>query len=56
MMRKEFYIPLKPEVKDRKARFEALNEFVRARNGWVTSVPGNIDVTIECSIPRSRAG
>jgi hypothetical protein len=29
-------------------RVEVLNEFVRSRNGWVTSVPGDVDVTIEC--------
>jgi hypothetical protein len=48
MMRKEIDIPLKPEVKDRKTRFEVLNEVVRSRNGWITSVPGDVDVTIEC--------
>ena len=29
-------------------RVEVLNEFVRSRNGWITSVPGDVDVTIEC--------
>jgi hypothetical protein len=48
MMRKEIDIPLKPEVKERKSRFEALNDFVRSRNGWITSVAGTIDVTMEC--------
>ncbi|MEH2547126.1 hypothetical protein V1283_003771 [Bradyrhizobium sp. AZCC 2262] len=47
-MSKEFRIPLKLEVKDRKARFEGLNEYVRARHGWLTSVPGARDVTMEC--------
>jgi hypothetical protein len=45
---KQFYIPLKPEVQNRKARFTALNEFVRSRNGWITSVPGDVEITIEC--------
>jgi hypothetical protein len=45
-------IPLKPEVQDRKTRFEVLNEFVRSRNGWITLVPGDVEVTIEC-LPRS---
>jgi hypothetical protein len=47
-MGKEF--PVKPEVKDRKTRFEVLNEFVRSRNGWVTSVPGDVEVTIACLV------
>jgi hypothetical protein len=25
-----------------------MNDFVRSRNGWVTSIPGAIDVTMEC--------
>jgi hypothetical protein len=45
---KEFRIPSKPEVKDRKVRFEGLNEFVRARNGWITSIPGAPEATMEC--------
>jgi hypothetical protein len=40
---KQFHIPLKPEVKERKTRFEVLNEFVRSRNGWITSVPGDVE-------------
>jgi hypothetical protein len=40
--------PLKPEIADRKTRFEALNNFVRSRNGWLTSVPGAPEVTMEC--------
>jgi hypothetical protein len=39
--------PRQPEVDKRKERFEALNEFVRSRNGWITSVPGDVEVTIE---------
>jgi hypothetical protein len=45
---KEFRIPFKPEVKDRKELFAALNEFVRARHGWLTSVAGEREVTMEC--------
>jgi len=46
---KQFYFPNPPtpEVADRKRLFNDLNEFVRSRNGWITSVPGDIDVTIE---------
>ncbi len=36
---KEYYTPFKPEVNDHK-KFETLNKFVRARNGWITSIPG----------------
>jgi hypothetical protein len=28
--------------------FTALNEFVRSRSSWITSVPGDVEVTIEC--------
>jgi hypothetical protein len=50
MTSKEFYFPHppKPGVQDRKTRFWVLNEFVRSRNGWITSVPGDVEVTIEC--------
>jgi hypothetical protein len=41
------------KIEDRKERFEGSLEFVRARNGWITSVPGAPDVTIEC-LPDSR--
>ncbi len=46
-MRKEIYRPLKPDVADRKEKFEALNRFVQDRNGFVISVPGDSSVTIE---------
>jgi hypothetical protein len=48
MIQKAFRIPLNPEVKDRKARFAELNEFVRSRNGWLTSVPGEVEVEMQC--------
>jgi hypothetical protein len=35
------------KVNDRKARFAKLNEFVRARNGWITSISGEREVTRE---------
>jgi hypothetical protein len=47
-MRREFYRPMNPEIADRKTRFEALNDFVRSRKGWLTSVPGAPEVTTEC--------
>jgi hypothetical protein len=48
MTSKQFHIPLNPEVKDRKARFVELNEFVRSMNGWLRSVPGDVEITIDC--------
>lgn len=32
-----------PTIEERKERFERLNQFVQARGGWVTSVPGAPD-------------
>jgi len=48
--------PLKPsrppsssdKLADRKARFAALLKFTTARNGWITSIPGDVSVTMEC--------
>src|SRR6267378_4117778 len=49
MMAQEFRIPLERErVASRKERFFALNQFVTKRHGWLTSVPGAIDVSMEC--------
>jgi hypothetical protein len=42
-----------PKIVEAKARFEELNEFVQSRGGWVTSVPGATEVTLEC-LPDSR--
>lgn len=42
-------IPLEPpELPDLKAKFAGLNAFVTARHGWLTSVPGAAEVTMEC--------
>jgi hypothetical protein len=48
-MRKEIYrpAPLNREVADRKAMFAALNDFATSRQGFVISVPGDTDVTVE---------
>jgi hypothetical protein len=39
------YVPIGPEAKDavreRKARFEGLNDHISKAGGWITSVPGN---------------
>lgn len=40
--------PASSKVADRKALFAGLNEFVRARSGWLTSMPGAREVTMEC--------
>jgi hypothetical protein len=34
-------------VKERKARFDALNRFATERGGWITSIPGDRTVIIE---------
>jgi hypothetical protein len=51
MMAKEFYRPQPipgQQLKDRKERFAALNEFVRSRSGaWIVSVAGVAEVTLE---------
>ena len=39
--------PPADKIADRKARFAALNAFVTKRNGWLTSIPGALDVTME---------
>jgi hypothetical protein len=41
--------PRNPDVDKRKERFAALAEFVQGRGGgWLTSVPGAAEVTMEC--------
>jgi len=49
MNSKRFYFPNPPtpEVADRKRRFNDLSEFVRSRHGWLTSVPGEVEVTMQ---------
>lgn len=38
-----------PPVKDRKAKFAEVLAFVNQRGGWVTSIPGDFEVTVECT-------
>jgi len=47
--RQQFFYPRKPgeKVAALKDKFAFLNEYVRARGGWVTSLPGAAEVTIE---------
>jgi hypothetical protein len=40
--------PINPEIETRKERFASLNAYVTKRNGWLTSIPGAADVTMEC--------
>jgi hypothetical protein len=44
------YRPILPgqELENRKAKFEKLNAFVTQRDGWLTSVPGDAEVILEC--------
>jgi hypothetical protein len=46
MIPKQFRQPV--EIADRKARFAALNQFVTKRQGWLTSIPGEGVVTLDC--------
>jgi hypothetical protein len=42
--------PRQPEVDKRKEQFAALNEFIRQRGGWMTSVPGDPDMRFQTLI------
>jgi hypothetical protein len=51
MMAKEFRIKRSDpaqQLEERKALFDALNFYVRSRGGWVTSVAGRFEMTVEC--------
>ena len=43
---------LHKEIATRKEKFDALNRAVRAKGAWLVSVPGDIDVTMQC-LPNS---
>jgi hypothetical protein len=45
--------PRSPEIDKRKRRFDELNEFVQARGGWLTSVPGAHEMSFD-ALPGSR--
>jgi hypothetical protein len=47
-----FYRPRGPEVKNRLERFDRMNAFVTACGGWITSLPGEPIVRMEC-LPNS---
>jgi hypothetical protein len=42
------YGPRDPAVKSRLERFKEINRWIMARGGWVTSLPGAREVTMEC--------
>jgi len=46
-LQQEFRIKPADKLADRKERFAELNEFVRARHGWLTSIPGDLDVELQ---------
>jgi hypothetical protein len=48
MVRQFIATPSDPKIDERKDRFEGLNEFAQSRGGWATSIPGAIEVTVEC--------
>jgi hypothetical protein len=47
---REFYQPGRrdPVITSRKERFDALNRLVQGRGGWIVSIPGGAEVTLEC--------
>jgi len=42
--------PRDPALDERHARFVGLNVFVTERNAWITSVPGDTEVRMECLV------
>jgi hypothetical protein len=42
--------PRQPEVDKRKERFEALNQYIRERHGWMVSVSGDSDMRFEALV------
>jgi hypothetical protein len=42
--------PRDPEIDRRKQRFDELNEFVQARGGWLTSVPGAHEISFDALV------
>jgi hypothetical protein len=47
-MRQLRSVPRSPQIDTIKEKFAALNDFVTARHGWLTSIPGDPEVTMEC--------
>ncbi len=48
MLRQFYTSPRNPEMDKIKARLAGLNDFVTSRHGWLTSIPGAGEVTMEC--------
>jgi hypothetical protein len=38
----------RPSLESRKAQFDRLNKFVRSKNAWLISIPGDREATLEC--------
>jgi hypothetical protein len=47
LMRQLYTSPRNPEIDARKQRFEGLCEFIQARGGWMTSIPGDREMRFE---------
>jgi hypothetical protein len=47
---REFYHPrpLDPKIASRKELFDGINAFVTWRRGWLVSIPGAREATLEC--------
>jgi hypothetical protein len=39
---------LKRPIESRKTQFDRFNRFVRSKNAWLISIPGNREATLEC--------
>jgi hypothetical protein len=48
LLRELYSAPRQPEVDERKKTFAALNQLVTSRHGFLTSVPGDPEVRMEC--------
>src|SRR5438046_3055012 len=40
--------PSRLKLEERKRLFAGINRFVTERGGWLTSIPGAVEVTMEC--------
>jgi hypothetical protein len=48
IIRQYLGLPRNDDAAAAKAKFEALNKWVTERGGWLVSVPGAAEVTVEC--------
>jgi hypothetical protein len=47
LLRELYSAPRNPEVDARKEKFEQLNQTIRASHGFVTSIPGDVEVRFD---------